>query len=235
MVQVHYKEELMAAKKGRGLLMVYVDVPDELEEEFNRWYNEEHIAERLSIPGVLNAARYVAVRGGPKHLACYELAEPEAYFSDIWQHHLNHPTAWSQRMAPTVVGRNFVRNLYRLIYPPEVSQEIAQADMSPALLVGRMAVPPALEEAFNQAYNTERLPLYHSIPGYTRARRFTAVTGEPKYTTVHECETAAVADSPAWEAVRKAHTPVWSGTISAQMTFAPGSPGVYRRIFPPVA
>jgi hypothetical protein len=221
----------MVAKKGRGLLMVYVDVPAELEEEFNRWYNEEHIPERLSIPGVLNAARYVAVRGGPKYLACYELTAPEAYFSDTWQHYLNNPTEWSKRMSPTVIGQNFVRNLYRLIYPEAVSDEVAQADMSPALLVGRMSVPPALEEAFNQAYNTERLPLYRSIPGYTRARRFVAVMGEPRYTTVHECQTAAVADSPEWEAVRKARTPVWSETISPQMTFASGSPGVYTRIF----
>jgi hypothetical protein len=225
----------MVAKKGRGLLMVYVDVPADLEAEFNRWYNEEHIPERLSIPGVLNAARYTAVRGGPKYLACYELAEPEAYFSDTWQHYLNNPTAWSKRMSPTVIGRNFVRNLYRLIYPQELTAEIAQADMSPALLVGRMSVPPALEEEFNQAYNTERLPLYRSIPGYTRARRFVTVMGEPKYTTVHECQAAAVADSPEWEAVRRASTPVWSAKISPQMTFAPGSPGVYTRIFPPGA
>jgi hypothetical protein len=222
----------MAAKKGRGLLMVYVDVPAEVEAEFNRWYDEEHIPERLSIPGVLSAARYVAVRGGPKYLACYELTEPEAYFSDTWQHYLNNPTEWSKRMAPTVIGQNFVRNLYRLIYPAEVSEEMAQADMSPALLVGRMSVPPALDEEFNRAYNTERLPLYRSIPGYTRARRFTAVMGEPKYTTVHECQAAEVADSPEWEAVRKARTPVWSEKISPQMTFAPGSPGVYRRILP---
>jgi hypothetical protein len=221
----------MVTKKGRGLLMVYVDVPEELEAEFNRWYNEEHIAERLSIPGVLSAARYVAVRGGPKYLACYELTEPEAYFSDAWQHYLNHPTEWSQRMAPTVVGRNFVRNLYRLIYPEDVSDEVAQADMSPALLVGRMSVPAELENAFNQAYNTERLPLYRSIPGYTRARRFTAVMGEPKYTTVHEFRAPEVADSPEWEAVRNARTPVWSEKISARMTFASGSPGVYSRIF----
>ena len=43
--------------------MVYNDVPEAVEEEFNRWYNEEHVPERRSIPGVLNAARYVAVRG----------------------------------------------------------------------------------------------------------------------------------------------------------------------------
>jgi hypothetical protein len=37
----------MAAKKGDGLLMVYSDVPAELDEEYNRWYNEEHIAQLL--------------------------------------------------------------------------------------------------------------------------------------------------------------------------------------------
>ena len=55
----------MTAKKGNGLLMVYSDVAAEHDEEYNRLYNEEHIPERLSIPGVLNAARYEAVEGVP--------------------------------------------------------------------------------------------------------------------------------------------------------------------------
>jgi hypothetical protein len=32
----------MVAKKGQGLLMVYVDVPTAIKDEFNRWDNEEH-------------------------------------------------------------------------------------------------------------------------------------------------------------------------------------------------
>lgn len=226
----------MATKKGRGLFMVYVDVPAPLEDELNRWYNEEHIPERLAIPGVLNAARYVAVRGGPQYLACYELEEPEAYFSAVWQQRLAHPTPWTQRMSPEKIGTRFVRNVYRLITPETVSAEIAQAEMAPALLVGRMEVPPALDAAFNTAYNTERLPLYRSIPGYIRARRFVAVrrepADEPQYITVHECQRPEVADSPAWEAVRQAHTPVWSERLQPHIRFAQGSPGVYRRMFP---
>ena len=46
----------MAKKKGTGLLMVWVDVPADKEAEFNRWYNEEHLAERL---GFERAHRYV--------------------------------------------------------------------------------------------------------------------------------------------------------------------------------
>ena len=48
----------MANKKGTGLFMVWVDVPDDKLAEFNGYYNEEHLAELLSVPGVLNAARY---------------------------------------------------------------------------------------------------------------------------------------------------------------------------------
>ena len=95
----------MAAKKGRGLLMVFVDVAEEVEDEFNRWYNEEHIAERLAIPGVLSAARYVAIQGSPKYLAFYELDESEAYYSDRWKNILANPTDWSKRMSPTVIGK----------------------------------------------------------------------------------------------------------------------------------
>lgn len=220
----------MNPKKGRGLLMVYVDVPAEHEDEFNRWYDDEHIPERLAIPGVLNAVRYVAVRGAPKYLACYEIDQAETYYSAAWQYHLAHPTEWSQRMSPGVIGVNYVRNLYTLIYPDAVDAATAGSDMAPALLVGRMAVPEGLDDAFNAAYDAERLPLYYSIPGYIRGRRWRAIMGEPQYTTVHECRGPEVADSPEWQAVRDAVTPQWNARIQPQMQFAPGSPGVYRRI-----
>ena len=222
----------MAAKKGRGLLMVYTDVAPEHEDEFNRWYNEEHIPERLSIPGVLNAARYSAVQGGPKYLACYELAAPETWHSDAWQHWLKKPTEWSRRMSPSVIGAGYIRNLYRLIYPDNVSEETAQAEMAPVMLVGRMAVPAQLEAKFNQAYNTERLPRCYDVPGYIRGRRFEATKGEPRYTTLHEMQSLQVSESSEWEAWRTTETPVWTGTVRPQMTHVPGSPGVYRRIFP---
>jgi hypothetical protein len=222
----------MAAKKGDGLLMVFSDVPAEHDEEYNRWYNEEHIPERLSIPGVLNAARYEAVAGGPQYLACYELASPDAWYADAWQTWLKNPTAWSKRMSPSVIGTAYIRNLYRRIHPQDVPVETAQADMSPVLLVGRMSVPAELDDTFNDAYNHERLPMCLSIPGYIRARRFEAVMGSPRYTTVHEMESLDVWKSPEWEAWRTAVTPVWNREIRPHMVHEEGSPGVYRRLFP---
>ena len=222
----------MPAKKGRGLLMIYSDIAPENEEEFNRWYDEEHIPERLSIPGVLNAARYLALQGGPKYLACYELAEPVAWHSDAWQYWLKNPTEWSQRMSPGVVGINYVRNLYRLIYPGDVPESTAQADMAPLMLVGRMSVPEDLEDRFNEAYNNERLPECYKVPGYIRGRRFQAIMGDPKYTTVHEMESLQVSKSREWEAWRTMTSPVWTDTVRPHMVHVDGSPGVYQRIFP---
>ena len=222
----------MASKKGRGLLMVYCDVPPEVEDEFNRWYNEEHIPERLSIPGVLSAARYEAIEGGPKHLACYELSEPEAWHSPEWQYWLDNPTPWSQRMSPSVVATTYIRNLYRLIYPAGVDQGTSDAEMAPVLLVGRMSIPADLEERFNEAYNGERLPKCYSVPGYIRGRRFEATMGEPKYTTLHEMASEEVARSQEWSEWTAGYTPVWSGEVRPHMAHVPGSPGIYRRTLP---
>ena len=222
----------MAAKKGDGLLMVYTDVAPEHDEEYNRWYNDEHIPERLSIPGVLDAARYQAVAGGPKYLACYELDAAETYYSDEWQKWLREPTEWSKRMSPSVIGTEFIRNLYKRIHPKDLPAETAQADMSPVILTGRMSVPPEMEDKFNHAYNNERLPECLKIPGYVRARRFEAVEGAPKYLTVHEMESLAVAESEGWDNWRTMVTPVWSNEVRPKMVHEGGSPGVYRRIFP---
>ena len=51
------------AQKGRGIFMVYVDIDTQHVQEFNKWYNEEHLPELLSVPGILSAARYEAIKG----------------------------------------------------------------------------------------------------------------------------------------------------------------------------
>src|SRR5256712_11354727 len=105
------KESLMANKKGTGLLMVWADVPADREKEFNRWYNEEHLAERLAIPGFLGGARYEAVKGGPKHLAIYELESPAVLESAPYKRVSANPTPWTQRSGPQAIATNFIRNV----------------------------------------------------------------------------------------------------------------------------
>ena len=75
-------------EKAPGLLLVMMDIAPEREEEFNRWYNEEHVPERLAIPGFKRARRFKALEGSPKYLALYELESPEALESQIGRAHV---------------------------------------------------------------------------------------------------------------------------------------------------
>ena len=105
----------MANKKGAGLMIVWADIPADKEDDFNRWYNEEHLAELLSVPGVLSAARYEATKSGPKHMAVYELESPAVVESDAFTSRPR--TEWGSRVSPSLIGTNFINNVYEMIHP----------------------------------------------------------------------------------------------------------------------
>jgi hypothetical protein len=103
------------------LLLILMDVAAEHETEFERWNEEEHIAERLAVPGFLSASRYRLApdartpRPGetaprPRHLTLYELAGPEVLRSAAYAQATGNPTERTRRMAPQLDVR--VREVY---------------------------------------------------------------------------------------------------------------------------
>ncbi len=217
----------MANKKGTALMMVWADIPADKEADFNKWYNEEHLAELLSVPGVLNAARYEAVKSGPKHLACYELESPAVVDSDAFK---NRPrTEWGKRVSPSIIGANFISNVYEMIRPASLSPDSAGSDMAPALQIGRMAVPAGREDEWNQWYNTVYTANYEKVPGCIRARRWKAVKGEPKYAVVYEFENENVSETAEWLKQRDINPS--NEEMRQLMTHAPGSPGIWKKTF----
>jgi hypothetical protein len=219
----------MAAKKGTGLLMVWADVPADKEPDFNHWYNEEHVAERMAVPGFLNAARYEAVKGGPKHLAVYELESAAVLDSPAYKKVQTNATPWTKRCSPEVIGTTSIRNVYTLIHPRALSAAAAASDMAPALQLGRMDVPAEVDGEFNEWYNTIYVPNYEKVPGVIRGRRYRAVVGAPTYLTFYEFEHPKVSESAAWLAQRDA-VPA-SARMRTHMRHAAGSPGVYVKTF----
>src|SRR5438552_14770744 len=105
----HMLKEKRMTKKSNGIFLVYTDIDPKFEEEFNAWYNTEHLGELLSLPGFLEAARYVAEKGGPKYLAVYELTSADAMKTAEFQKWRANPSPWSRRMSPTVIGKNLTR------------------------------------------------------------------------------------------------------------------------------
>jgi hypothetical protein len=100
-------------RERRGyLLLVRMDVPPEFENEFNDWYEREHIPMLMQIPGWVDAMRYTRVEGDvPKHMTIYELEGPWAL--DRPEHEMTHRTEWYRRVRPHF--ENFSSLLYELV------------------------------------------------------------------------------------------------------------------------
>ena len=218
---------MVASKKGTALMIVCADVPAKMEEDFNRWYNEEHLAELLSVPGVLNAARYEATRSGPKHLACYELESPAVVTSEAFTSRPR--TEWGLRVSPSVIGTNYFNNVYEMIRPTTLTPEIASSDMAPALQIGRMEIPPEHEDEWNRWYSNIYAANYEKVPGCIRARRWKAIKGEPRYAVLYECEHEKVSETPEWATQREIDPS--NARMRGLMTHAPGSPGIWKKSF----
>jgi hypothetical protein len=217
------------AKKGRGIFLVYTDIDPMHEDEFNAWYNTEHLPELLSLPGFLDAARYVAYKGVPRYLAVYELESAEALKTAEFQKWRANPSPWSRRISPTAVGKNLSRAIGQQIFPADL--ETPDRGMAPALQIGRMSVPESADQEWNDWYNGEYIPGYRTVPGVIYARRYRIVDGESRYTTVYEFENEKVSETAEWNKQREGSSPR-SGRMRDVMTHLAGSPGVYRRIYP---
>jgi hypothetical protein len=189
------------AMQGKGLLAVWTDIPGDIEADFNRWYDEEHLAERAAIAGFLNARRYVSLHGTPKYFALYDTVDTQVLQSDPYLMVLNNASPWTQRIRPCF--QNFVRNEYELILTLGTIPEKA----SPYVLLVRMGIPPEYEAEFNDWYNTDHVPALTSVPGVYGARRYRATAGSPIYLAMYELAHADVRTSDAW---RKAADSAWT-------------------------
>ncbi len=89
----------------RGLLLTMTEPPAAMEEEFNAWYDLEHLPERLSIPGFRTARRWVAdlPAGKGKYLATYEVDSLQVLKSPQYLARFEHPTPWSKRCLDNAV------------------------------------------------------------------------------------------------------------------------------------
>ena len=97
---------------GKGMLLTSMDIDPSDEAEFNRWYDREHLEERVAIPGFLEARRYVAHDGQPKYLSLYSTETFEVLDSPAYRTALANQTAWSK--ANIARFRNMIRAVARI-------------------------------------------------------------------------------------------------------------------------
>lgn len=97
---------------GKGMLLTSMDIDPSHEAEFNRWYDREHLEERVAIDGFLEARRYVAHNGSPKYLSLYSTATFEVLDSPTYRTALANQTDWSK--ANIARFKNMIRAVARI-------------------------------------------------------------------------------------------------------------------------
>jgi hypothetical protein len=97
---------------GKGMLLTSMNVDASDEAEFNRWYDSEHLEERVAIPGFLEARRYVAHQGNPKYLSLYSTETFDVLDSPAYRTALANQTAWSK--ANIARFKDMIRGVARI-------------------------------------------------------------------------------------------------------------------------
>ncbi|MGZ0187882.1 MAG: hypothetical protein ACKVH0_07740 [Alphaproteobacteria bacterium] len=81
-----------------AVLITQMNIPAATEAEFNNWYTNEHVAERVDLPGFKSAFRFVALDGAPKYFAYYETEDLNALTNPTYKAILADQSAWSKKV-----------------------------------------------------------------------------------------------------------------------------------------
>ena len=102
---------------GNTVLVVTMDVDEADESEFNEWYNEQHLPERMAIPGYVSARRFKLENGNNalKYLCIWEMVDGSPLQSEMYKDQNAHPTELYLRVNKTIKLRT--RGLYLQVYP----------------------------------------------------------------------------------------------------------------------
>ena len=91
---------------GKAAIVMWWDVAPEMRAEWEDWHTNEHMPERLAIPGFLRGTRWVS---GNSYFVLYEVESVATLTGGAYVERLNNPTPWSIKMMPH--HRNMVRSL----------------------------------------------------------------------------------------------------------------------------
>ena len=181
-----------------GLITVWLDVGPEHEEEFNDWYDLEHLRQVVDLPGFVRARRYRVDDAPLRYLAWYETRDEKVESGAAFQGLVEKPTPWSQRMRK-LYGEKRERMNFRLMRDVGATNDTNSA----WLYIVHTDIPDDIVGEYNDWYDSEHLPRLVTVPGVVRARRYAATSGNPRYLTAYELTDPDAFESPEGLQARK--------------------------------
>jgi hypothetical protein len=105
--------DLVSPDNAGGVILVSMNVEPDREEEFNDWYNMEHIPHFNRLPGVIAARRFRATLGNPRYVALYHVETTDIYATPGWM--AANETPWILRMRRFQRDRTYFMFRQRIV------------------------------------------------------------------------------------------------------------------------
>ena len=187
-----------------GLLVAGFNYQAVAEDEFNDWYDTEHVPQRGRIKGFVNCERWLGADDPKVSIATYDLDSLAVLKSPEYRAIAGaNLTPWSKRMT----GK--CRRICRFEAEQILPGNQAAPRGADGLLLFAMNVQPQAEQEFNDWYNTEHVPRLAAVPGCLSARRFRTTAaisgGNHRYLALYHLASSEVCASDAWK--QAAETP----------------------------
>lgn len=193
----------------------------DIEDEFNTWYDTEHVPARTRLDGFSGAQRYRAVSpASGEYLAVYELDSLATLSSAAYDSLRQSPSEQTQRMLANVAG--FTR------YACEEQGSVGESAPDSYLYVVAFAVPADRAQAYDKWYEDEHIPMLMEADGWQRIRRFVVAEGVGEawtHLTLHYLKDPSVLDS---DARARARVAPLRNALSQEPWFGNSMRWVYR-------
>lgn len=99
---------------GEGAVAIWHDIAPEGREVFYAWHGQEHMPERVGIPGFLRGRRYAAIEADLEFFNLYEALSVEVLKGQDYTARVNAPTPWT--LAAVKHFRSVARSICRVAH-----------------------------------------------------------------------------------------------------------------------
>ncbi len=144
-----------------GAVAIWHDIVPEGLEEFYAWHGEEHMPERVSIPGFRRGRRFMAIDADLGFFNLYETDSADVVRGPDYKARLNSPT------PRTLSAVRHFRNVARALCSVAAASSAAQSQMAQGGIVAtlRLAVDEADEARLHASIERGILPGLSASPG----------------------------------------------------------------------
>ena len=101
-----------ATDTSPGILAIFNNVAPGREAEFEEWFQHEHLAERIAVPGFLIGRRHEAISGQPRYFNFYVTQSVEVLKSAAYLGRLDAPTPMT-RTVMSEIFKDMIRTVCR--------------------------------------------------------------------------------------------------------------------------